>query len=329
MTVTGRNANERPYESDELKHLKKEQLADLVVAQIERWPPNEDGSSVTESQITRATRKHVLLKQLLKPENGFKTTIRPPNPPTETSVPSTETSPQCPSPPAPTNSTPAPDPESASPNTSPPVNSCVISAFVQDLRPGFAGGKGEVADIMVPTWMNVNTQYMFVTAADVMLQLPSSDEAKIAEEVNHTEKQGNVKKNVRAHVVEKLQAALKERDGYEEYKERSRHKLSNPQVMENWGFICQFYNECKETRATSTQGHRPKAVTQQEVSDVLGCSLSTLKNALAGYRVVKKHGRDRNNPIQQIIDELERKDGPEQGATYLKTFLEKYEAEDQ
>ncbi|KAL0564881.1 hypothetical protein V5O48_017154 [Marasmius crinis-equi] len=164
---------------------------------------------------------------------------------------------------------------------------------------------------------------------DAGLQLPSSDQAKVPEEANHTEKQGNAKKDVRVHVVEKLRATLKGRDGYEEYKERSRHKLSNPQVVENWGFICRFYDECKETRATSSQGHRPKAVTQQEVSDALGCSLSTLKNALAGYRVVKKHGRDRNNPIQQVIDDLERKDGPEQGATYLKMFLEKYEAEDQ
>ncbi|KAL0567319.1 hypothetical protein V5O48_014675 [Marasmius crinis-equi] len=134
MTATGRSANERPYESDELKHLKKEQLADLVVAQIERWPPNEDGSSVTKSQITRATRKHVLLEQLLKPENGFTTTIRPPNPPTEMSVPSTETSPQCPSPAAPSNSAPALDSEAASPNTSPPVNSVSFLVLAHGIR---------------------------------------------------------------------------------------------------------------------------------------------------------------------------------------------------
>ncbi|KAL0564327.1 hypothetical protein V5O48_017718 [Marasmius crinis-equi] len=387
MTATSPSPDERrPYERNELKCLKKDQLADLVLAEFERWPPNEDGSEVTRSQITRHTKKQDLLEQLLKRENGFTKTIRQPNAPTQTV--------HAASPAAPTSPALAPSSEPPSPNTSQPTHSSAsILAFIRDLRPGFEGAKGQVTEILVPCLMGAERLPVYIMAADVMraiqgtsaairgkklvtvsqqhpehpdyqitfatpfdpenlddnvyspamirypplgklfllinescedteLQSMSSDEGKISEDKSHTEK---VKKNTRAEVVEKLRADLKERDGYEEYKERCRHKLSNPQVVENWSFICRFYDESRETRATSLKGRRPKAITQQEVSDALGCSLSTLKNALTGYRVVKKHGREGKSPIQQVIDELERKDGPQQGATYLLTFLEKYD----
>ncbi|KAL0575418.1 hypothetical protein V5O48_006558 [Marasmius crinis-equi] len=355
----------RPYVLDELKGLRKDRFVQLVLAQIEHWPPNANGRSVTKGQIGRKTRMEVLIAELLRKENGFTTTKRRPNPPT--------TSVHAPPSASPTNSASsmgppsAPTPESPLSNTSQSTIQLNTSLFVfiRDLHPGLEERKGIMAEVLVPCLMDQTGQPAYIVPADAMkaiqetstaihgqmlryppqgnlfliinkrcedaeLQSTTSVQSNISDE-DHPEKQrkgkGKTKGNVRSEVVQKLRDRLEETEGYETYKERIRHRLLNPQVVEQWRSMCRFYDEHSSMQATRTGSSKGlRAITQAELAEALACSVSSLKNALSGYRMAERYGRYGQKLDQRVIDELERTHGPKQGSIDLKDFLDKYEA---
>ncbi|KAJ8077877.1 hypothetical protein PM082_002318 [Marasmius tenuissimus] len=167
----------RPYESGDLEGLPKSELVPLVLAQIECWPPNQNGKKVTATQIKRDTTVADLRRELLKNENGFKTT-RPRKSTTSAMQP----------PP------PAPDTQSISGTGSETISiqeptgggagsftkgqPVLLYVFVRDLRPQYQDTKGQAAMIIVDCATNpINNKPFLASGADVLREVQKTNAA--------------------------------------------------------------------------------------------------------------------------------------------------------
>ncbi|KAL0056710.1 hypothetical protein AAF712_016683 [Marasmius tenuissimus] len=150
----------------------------------------------------------------------------------------------------------------------------------------------------------------------------STDRRSATHECGDEVKAENTKgqsKRAKKEVVAWLQEQLVERPGYEQFKSSTNRARTNPEIVEHWRFMYDVAKEYERQRPVVSE--KRCRVTQLELAVALGYSPTTLKTAIAGYQIVKDHGRLSKNPIESIINEVERTHNPQKGATMLYKFL--------
>ncbi|KAL0062454.1 hypothetical protein AAF712_010666 [Marasmius tenuissimus] len=369
----------RPYETGDLEGLPKSELVPLVLAQIECWPPNQNGKKVTTTQIKRDTTVADLRRELLKNDNGFKTTrprrsttvaMEPPPPATGTQAISGTGS----------ETIPIQEPTGGGAGSFTKGQPVLLYVFVRDLRPQYQNTKGQAAMIIVNCATNpINNKPFLASGADVLrevqttnaaiqgteavtisqqfleheqyqvtfakafnpeapdyaalastlLRLPS--DSNLFLEVNVDSPKGDTDlqsakpetkggRTAQKGVVEWLQEQLKGRPDYENFKGNVHCSRTNPEIVEHWRFVYEFVKEYECKRPVLSE--KRCRITQAELATALGYCRTTLKIAIAGYQVVKDHGRSGYTPIESIVTEVERTDDPQKGATVLYNFLQ-------
>ncbi|KAL0571407.1 hypothetical protein V5O48_010558 [Marasmius crinis-equi] len=354
----------RPYEPEELEGLKKDALVELVLAQKECWPHNENGRNVTAMQIRRDTLVSDLRNELLNKTNGFTTTQ-----PLRVSVPGTQ--PQV----ASCGGT------TGAPSSSPiPGNGLLItggdiaflSVFVQDTRAS-AETKGEVATFSVPCLMNIGCTEVRkrvpvrISALDVIQQhaMYSGYQVTFASSFDPENPEGTAYSppllqfppNGHLFLAASGQqtSSAQGQDDSEEKNTASQHKAKEGmrQLVVDWlkerlhekSSYIQFRKNCRcvlqnpeiveqwafiSKFSQEYRGRRPipgkrrLCVTQIELARALGYPRSTLKAALAAYEIVKDCGVGGKKESQAVINELERTDNPQDGAQALIKFLQSF-----
>ncbi|KAK1222613.1 hypothetical protein PQX77_014534 [Marasmius sp. AFHP31] len=349
----------RPYETGDLEGLPKQKLVQLVLAQLECWPLNEDGKKLTATQIKRDTPVAILRRELLDQSRGFRT-LEPRNTTTVSTTQPLHLPPPLEPAQSATSGGEATHKLPRAPSLTPghPVLLCV---FVRDLRPQFRNDKGQAGMIVVTCALNpLDRKPFLVSGADVLReiqktnaaiqgtetvtvsqQFPDNDNYQVTfardfnpetpdyktlastllrlpgdsnlflevNALNATDQQSTPEledeakaetkggsRTAKKDVVAWLQQQLMQRPGYEHFKKNFNRARTNPEI-------------------------KRRRITQTELANALGYGLTTLKTAVAGYQIVKEHGRLGNQPIESIIEESERTDSPQKGATALYKFL--------
>ncbi|KAJ8093966.1 hypothetical protein PM082_009849 [Marasmius tenuissimus] len=141
------------------------------------WPPNQNGKKVTATQIKRDTTVADLRRELLKNENGFKTTrprrsttvaMQPPPPAIGTQAISSTGS----------ETMSIQEPTGGGAGLFPKGQPVLLYVFVRDLRPQYQNTKGQAAMIIVDCATNpINNKPFLASGADVLREVQKTNAA--------------------------------------------------------------------------------------------------------------------------------------------------------
>ncbi|KAL0565889.1 hypothetical protein V5O48_016131 [Marasmius crinis-equi] len=182
---------------------------------------------------------------------------------------------------------------------------------------------------------STRSMFLYISVPRRMLNLddnaksaPASDETKEPDKTTPIgSKLSEGKKNRRPEVVQYLRAKMSEREGlYERIeKHRGNTKLQNPDIVEDWRRVSEFYSEVVDKRFPGPGPSTGRKITKSDVVAAFGYGSSWIDDVRAGHEFVRIYGKDGDQPSEEVIHELEayRPSSPK-GKTALLDFLKKH-----
>ncbi|KAJ6620585.1 hypothetical protein B0H10DRAFT_1791635, partial [Mycena sp. CBHHK59/15] len=122
--------------------------------------------------------------------------------------------------------------------------------------------------------------------------------------------------------VEWLRIQLRDRPGYQDFKDNQRKVQMNPGVAASWMFIANFSSEF-----FGEPSHIPrrKKIQKKSVQDALKIRSTSLAKAENAARILKIYGANGTNPAQAVINRVALEENPAGGAQKLYPFLVQWE----
>ncbi|KAL0579206.1 hypothetical protein V5O48_002768, partial [Marasmius crinis-equi] len=180
-------------------------------------------------------------------------------------------------------------------------------------------------------FLSINVPKRLMDQTDSLTSTIMSDELKEPEKTALTDsKSPEKKKNTRTRrpeVVEYLRAKMSEQEGlYERIeKHRGNTKLQNPDIVEDWRRVSEFYSEVVDKRFPGPGPSTGRKITKSDVVATFGYGSSWIDDVRAGHEFIRIYGREGDQPSEEVIHELEvyRPNSPK-GKTALLDFLKKH-----
>ncbi|KAL0580979.1 hypothetical protein V5O48_001071 [Marasmius crinis-equi] len=175
----------------------------------------------------------------------------------------------------------------------------------------------------------INVPKRLMGQTDEVKSAVTSDKAKEPEEPAPTDSKSPArnKDTRRPEVVGYLCTKMSEREGLHERveKHRGNTKLQNPEIVEDWRHVSEFYSAVVDKRFPGPGPSAGRKITKGDVVAAFGYSSSWIDDVRAGYELVRIYGREGDKPSEDVIHELEayRPNSPK-GRTALLNFLKKH-----
>ncbi|KAL0572493.1 hypothetical protein V5O48_009480 [Marasmius crinis-equi] len=170
-------------------------------------------------------------------------------------------------------------------------------------------------------FLSINPPKRLMDQTDNVKSAIMSDKPKEPEEAALTSLKSPArnKNNRHPEVVEFFRTKMSEREGlYERIeKHRGNTKLQNPDIVEDWRRVSEFYNESPPSQPSA--GHK---ITKADVVAAFSYGSLWIDDVRAGYELVRIYGREGDQPSEEVVHELEayRPNSPK-GKTALLDFL--------